>query len=365
MALACTALPHSWRQASSNLGAPGERVSPAASRKHAEVPQPRSRPLLDPLVSGLLAGMLVSAQQRHGGSRLAEASKVGTNGRGLRRCQAILRLAKEKTGMLKTPKKLSLFTSADSFRFHTILGFACLVHGIARIAMNLAGVPDMGFRGDNATLGFIAMHALLNVSSFRFWVPKRKAKSGTMIWGEYREHNAVFSLRALIAMLAVWTEQRYGLADLWLVRVGALFAQLAAADWVSRHNAMASTTLAGTGMSNNMRLFLATFQLFATCNLLFGVGFWQQFCVVFAVQLTAFIMTLNRRKLVSARLVVTLYAILLLAVNQLVMLELYRTRDFTVVMFGVLAIILRLGLRWNKYYVWSIVVGCGALYKYV
>lgn len=262
------------------------------------------------------------------------------------------------------PKTAPLFTPEDSWRLHALLGFACFGHGLWRIGMLLCGVPDMGFRGDALTAVCLGGHAALSASSFRFRVPRSKSRSGTQIWREYREHNAVFTARALAGCLAAWLEDRYHMGHLWWLRVGALFAQLLIADAVSKKYKLPTTTL-GAVASPRVRRFLAMFQFFATANLLFGRGFWQQFCVVFAIQVTAFFMTLNRRRILSPRLVVVFYAGLLLAVNQLVMAELYAKRDVTVLAWGTAACILRLGLRWNKYIVWSAVLSGSLLCRYV
>ena len=187
----------------------------------------------------------------------------------------------------------------------------------------------MGFRGDRLTLLCLLPHLLLNASSFQFKVPRAKGRCGVLIWQEYRDHNAVFVARAMTGLLAAWLEDYFGMGRLWMLRVGALYAQMFAADRVSRHHNLPSTTLGGA-MDPRLRTFLATFQFFATSNLLFGHGFWQQFCVVFAIQVTAFTLTLNRCKLISPRMVVGFYTVLLLAVNQLVLAELWATHDFTV-----------------------------------
>lgn len=251
--------------------------------------------------------------------------------------------------------RVGLFTREDPWRLHAVLGFACFAHGVVRIAVLLRGVPDMGFRGDAGSLACLAAHAALGATAFRFRVPRSKSRSGTQIWQEYREHNAVFTARALAGCLAAWLEARYGFAQLLWLRAGALYAQLFAVDAISKRHNMRTTTLAAVS-SPRLRLFMATFQFFATANLLFGRGFWQQFCVVFAVQVTAFFMTLNRRRIISPRLVVVFYVGLLLAVNQLVMAELFVQRDFTVLICGALACFLRCGLHLNKYLVWTLVL---------
>merc|ERR1712107_651537 len=114
-------------------------------------------------------------------------------------------------------------------------------------------------------------------------------------------------------------------------------------------------------MPQGLRSFLALAQFMATSNLIFGNGFWQQFLVVFAIQVTAFFLTLNRRGLISANVVVGLYALLLIIFNVFIIKERYHTPDFSVPLWGSVAAVFRLGFRLNKYFVWTAILILAAL----
>eukprot|EP00449_Zooxanthella_nutricula_P037931 CAMPEP_0198597610 /NCGR_PEP_ID=MMETSP1462-20131121/144643_1 /TAXON_ID=1333877 /ORGANISM="Brandtodinium nutriculum, Strain RCC3387" /LENGTH=110 /DNA_ID=CAMNT_0044329273 /DNA_START=1 /DNA_END=329 /DNA_ORIENTATION=- len=106
-----------------------------------------------------------------------------------------------------------------------------------------------------------------------------------------------------------------------------------AADAVTRRHALPATTLQGA-MSQPLRAFLASFQFIATTSLLFSNGFWQQFNNVLAIQLTAFVLTLNRRRLISPRQVVALYAGLILVLQPALVLEQFKVRDMAIPFWG-------------------------------
>lgn len=245
---------------------------------------------------------------------------------------------------------------------HAVLGFACLLHIATRLTLLVAGVPDMGFRGDLVTLACLGLHALLGLSSFRFRVPKRRGRDGTQIWQEYRSHNSIFALRSLTPMLCAWLEVRYGLDRLWQVRVAALFAGMLAADTVTRRHALPTTTLAGA-MPQHLRAFLALFQFMGVGGLLFARGFWMNFNYVIAVQITAFMLTLNRRRYITPKQVIALYAGIILILQPYQWLECFQLQDMAIPFWGSVAFILRVPLRMNKYLVWTLLVGGTAIWN--
>jgi len=245
-----------------------------------------------------------------------------------------------------------LFTKEDKGRVHAILGLTCLAHIITRYVLLVCGIPDMGFTGDVLSLLCIALHILLGMSSFRFRVPKRRSKDGTQIWQEYRAHNLIFTLRALSGMLCAWAEARYNIERLWFVRLFALYAGMFAADAVTKSYALPKTTLQGA-MSPTMRAFLASFQFIGAASLLFSNGFWQNFHYVVAVQLTAFFLTLRRRRMISPAQVVSLYAALILVPQPFLFLEQFKFQDMAIPFWGTIAFLLRVPLGMNKYVLWT------------
>jgi len=255
-----------------------------------------------------------------------------------------------------------LLTREDKGRIHAVLGFACLAHIVVRLSLLVRGEPDMGFGGDELTLACLGLHALLGWSSFRFRVPKRRTRDGTQIWEEYRAHNAIFTLRSLAPMLCAWVELHYGVDRLWLVRVLALYGGMLATDAVSDQHALPTTTLAGA-MPQHLRACLALFQFMGAAGLLFANGFFLNFNYVIAVQLTAFMLTLNRRRLITSEQVVGLYAALILVLQPYQWLECFQLQDLAIPFWGAVAFALRVPLGMNKYVAWSALLAATALWN--
>lgn len=249
-------------------------------------------------------------------------------------------------------RKANLFTNEDKGRVHAVLGFLVLAHILVRLGLLVSGVPDMGFQGDGLTLACLGLHVLLGLSAFRFRVPKRRGKDGTQIWDEYRAHNGIFTLRSLVPMLCFWAEVHFGLPRLWFVRVLALYCGMLATDWVSAKESLPTTTLAGA-MPQGTRAFLALFQFIGVAGLLFANNFWFNFNYVIAVQMTAFVLTLNRRRLITPEQVIALYAALILVLQPFQWAECFQLQDLAIPFWGTVAWVFRVPLGLNKYAVWT------------
>lgn len=124
-----------------------------------------------------------------------------------------------------------LFTREDTFNVHKIFGFSCLASFIYRFSQ--AGIKDGGFGPHPGTVVFIVLHLCLNLSSFIFYIPQRRIKSGDRIWPEYRIHSLAFAARSLACMLLLWCEQYFELGPLYLANLLIVLGTCALADWGS------------------------------------------------------------------------------------------------------------------------------------
>ena len=261
----------------------------------------------------------------------------------------------------------SLVTSEDPGHVHKVLGAGCLLHFAYRFAR--CGAADMGFGVRSwATPALLLMHALLSASSLVFRLPHRRIREGSRIWPEYRAHSIIFALRSLTLMLLYWAEQRWrpSAAPVHGANVLVVFGTMLAADAASRlHRDAASNTIRDLSASPLMRLLFSTAQIHATAACLIGSRrFTVQFVMVFVVQLTAFMMTLRRKNIVSHRLWVGIYGSMLCGGFGLLAHEMAVHSDPRHVVRGMggaissLAALLRLRFRVDKYILWA---GCAGL----
>lgn len=91
-----------------------------------------------------------------------------------------------------------LNTAEDHFNIHKMLGIYCTLHYIWRY-VQLLSYGTMGFQRDSHSSALSMLpHFLLPTTSFFFRVlPKRMMGKTTMIWEEMRLHSVVFSTRSV------------------------------------------------------------------------------------------------------------------------------------------------------------------------
>lgn len=214
------------------------------------------------------------------------------------------------------PKRLgrfrTLFSHEDNFSIHKIFGFSALLHYIVRFAY--VGEKDMRFDSSMLTLLAIGGHAVLSLSSLIFKIPKKRIAEGSRIWPEYRLHSIIFACRSLACMLIVWAEARLELTEtpFYLSNVAVVIGAMIAADTASRIVAEPSSTIQDLDAPPALRYFFSVMQFHATAGCLLGLRrFSTQFCYVWVVQFTAFLMTLRRKNLASHYPLILIYAAML------------------------------------------------------
>lgn len=250
---------------------------------------------------------------------------------------------------------VKLFTSEDAFNLHKTLGIFCLLHFIFRFAQ--VGETDMGFNTSLATLMSIAAHTLLSVSSLIFKIPSKRIASGYRIWPEYRLHSIVFALRSLSMMLIIWLERKNEWEPQHLWNAGIVFATLALADaasWYVGPNGR-SNTIREVEAPPLMRYAFSVMQFHATMGVMLGVRrFSTQFIYVWIIQLNAFLMTLRRKNLAPHMALVSTYGVMLAFGFVVCSYEANTIGAFLMVnTLGNTAAVVRLGLRVNKYVLWT------------
>ena len=269
------------------------------------------------------------------------------------------------------PRNLyKLVTQEDAFHFHKLVGVFVLVHYIYRfVSLLLTG--SMGFEkhSKEKLLFFFFMHLVLSWSSFIFHLPPRRNADKPMIWPELRLHNIIFATRSILdAVIHI-----LGLGHIAPLRVAIGFATMIAADLVSNHyrklELIDSTTMRGMPYPNlasaehYMKVYYGISQLFATAGVFCIAKKWTTdvelaFSTLFAIQLSALLMTLVRKSILEPAGWHFFYALSLGISWVLAFLRYSEFAPFSTVfvrMFakGMVAYVIRFRLDVNKYLLWT------------
>lgn len=269
-----------------------------------------------------------------------------------------------------------LFTKEDPLHVHKIFGMAALCSYVYRIPQ--FGEKDMGFSrtsesGDHLiTFITLLLHVCLNISSFEFHIPAKRIQSdGGRIWPQYRFHSLVFSCRALMCIaLNVFYYNRseeslqsphasnYLLPHgNYLVVIGTmLMGDIASNYWVK----YPSNSIRDLKASPMIKYYFSVMQFLATGVSLVGIRRCSlHYYMLMVVQVTAFLMTLRRKNLVSHEKNVVLYALLLAGGFAVGIYETYFWEPSQELLWmsafiGTAAAVLRILCGMNKYVVWTI-----------
>ncbi len=275
-----------------------------------------------------------------------------------------------------------LFTREDSFHVHKTLGMAALCSYLYRISH--FGKRDMGFCPTSESSDYqvitiltLFVHVCLNISSFEFHIPAKRIQSdGGRIWPQYRFHSLVFTCRGLlcIALNAFYYNQpklsqsSHGSTFLlphgnYFVVIGTiLVGDIASNYWVQ----YPSNSIRDLKASPMIKYYFSVMQFLATGVSLVGIRRCSlHYYMVMVVQVTAFLMTLRRKNLVSHEKNVILYALLLAGGFAVGIYETYvwdpaQELLWTSAFLGMTAAVLRILCGMNKYVIWTIlhIVNC-------
>lgn len=205
-----------------------------------------------------------------------------------------------------------LFTNEDHWNVHKLIGVACLLSYAIRMT---AVASDMGFRSSpQHTLLTVLLHTMLHVTSFQFKIPSRRIKGGTRIWPEYRWHSLCFALRNLLMISLFWYEQTFGSGPLYWASELIVFGNMAAVDIASAYQrGLRSDTIRNLDTPRYIKYLFSSQQFLATSTFLFGPRCYSiHFMNALIIQITPFIMTLQRKNLVSPKFVMIVYGSLLI-----------------------------------------------------
>lgn len=254
-----------------------------------------------------------------------------------------------------------LFTHEDTFNFHKMLGLSCLLSYAYRFAQ--VGDSDMGFMSSNETLASIVLHMTLSVSSLIFKIPTKRTLSHYRIWPEYRLHSIVFAWRALLTMLVTWVEGRLGMEPMYPINTLVALLCFTASDYATYSvGEAASKSIRDLDVPPYVQFAFSWIQFHGTFGCILALRRYSTlFVYVWIIQLNAFLMTIQRKNLLSSATLQGVYGFMLTFGYSVVSYEMLRVGwplFLAANAIANVAAILRMSGSWlggKKYLMWSLV----------
>ena len=259
-----------------------------------------------------------------------------------------------------------LFTREDPNHIHKILGLLSICSFVYRYGYCYNAYGTLGFDGPTSSvrsqvIDWVTMviHISLACSSILFRVPKKRINDKPMIiYEEYRQHAMVFTLRSfdMFALLMVFPGI-YSYAVFVIVMLHHVWV-----DYItSKHGTEGNTAVRTTAdkVSSFYKMvskFYSLYQFLAIGALIFPTARHIDMCynAIIAIQSSAFMMTLYRKRIVRGKTHMAVYSFCLL------LSAFHILRELGIVTCGlvVAAFLLRINLprAWsNKYVIWTLI----------
>lgn len=274
----------------------------------------------------------------------------------------------------------SLFSSYEKLSFrelcihriHACLGFYCLVHFGYRygVFFGIGVRTDLGL--DSLTwekfLSIFLPHLLLQLSGFRFTIPRKRNPEGNRIWPQYRFEALVFFCRCLALMAISLFRKLHGCqgsfefktsCSVWPPALVVLLTSMSA-DWVASIYARIgdqSTTIRGLNGPPGALYLMSAAQFHANVHcLLIQDRLCVQLAALTVVQTTAFGMTLRRKRMINTVQGLRLYGLVLVLGMSVILQDLMEREMLGIALaVGNFAALLRFEVGMNKYLLWGLV----------
>lgn len=190
-----------------------------------------------------------------------------------------------------------LATHEDRTHFHKILGIMVLGHLAYRVNL-ITRRGDSGLLTSPWTPWWMAVHALLHVSSFQFKLPRKRNMTYNIIWSEFRLHSLIFAWRSIINIMCLWSGVQWARGPL-------VIGAMAAADTVT-HFCGQATTMRGNPYASGTSAefitwhnrFYSMSQFGATMAIMFR-GADSAFMALLPIQTAPFLMTLVKKGILT------------------------------------------------------------------
>lgn len=259
-----------------------------------------------------------------------------------------------------------LITNKDNFdvcgvsflHIHKSLGLTSLLLFSVQLLNMYTLVP-----GDPLSLLYISPHFMLALSAKIFHVPVKRTANKSTIHEEYRLHTIIFSFRSIFIFFLHWLN-----ITNWFCYFFGTFIWHIIADRVTKiyYDENSGTTIRGRtdydGYENIHPMIISTMRYFASFSqytIIYYLAmphlnmetFKIRYISLIAIQLTAFIKTLILKRFLPSYYSGVLYAIILIISLS------YANYNFNFIMSGVFFSIMRFHYNFNKYLLWSFIVG--------
>lgn len=235
----------------------------------------------------------------------------------------------------------------DYLNLHKSLGFGCLIHYGYRFYLKFK--YDTMFLDINPY--YPLFHLGLSLSSFIFKVPIKRFLNRTIIWKELQLHNIIFTSRSIFIIYHSIFFKTYDIY-FYLTKLCIILSHHYLADIVSNkyiNNDLTTTRdIRGEYGNNIIKKFYAISQIIATTNLLIIINPDSSFTIMFPIQLSAFLMTLVRKGIISNNLWHIFYTSSLVFPFILFNKNIIKNSN-NIHLYSLLHIFLRLGIKTNKY----------------
>jgi len=246
---------------------------------------------------------------------------------------------------------MSLITEHDKFHFHKILGFGSLIHYFYRFILKLV-YGSMFIENGYYPL----FHLLLSLSSFIFKVPVQRFINKTIIWKELQLHNIIFTSRSVFMIYHCRNLDPNNYLFYYISRFIIILSHHLIADIITNkyQNNNLTTTRDIIYQSDNKILiklnkyFYSISQLIATTILLLSQNEENGLIILFPIQLSAFLMTLVRKQLITNNQWHYIYTMSLL-LPYILNINVVNNNRYYIDYIILLHLFLRLVLKINKY----------------
>lgn len=245
-----------------------------------------------------------------------------------------------------------LNTKEDPYHIHKTIGIICLANFIYQYYHFFFYYKTS--MDNSHGLYLIGFHTSLSVSSLMFYIPSIRNKSAPMIYPEFRLHNIIFALRAVICFLLSYYDFHF------VYKIGVCFITMIFADIASHVTREKDQTLIRSmpfegeisqETVSGIKRFQGSMQVGATLYMLGNIH--TAFFTLYGIQLPAFLMTLVRKNIIKPNSWHSLYSILLIS-NVFCYLSLPISYIIAEIVTYHLFVQLRFEQKMNKYYAWSI-----------
>lgn len=225
-------------------------------------------------------------------------------------------------------KVSKLVTREDNYHIHKTLGILSLVSFCYRYGYVYMTQGNLGFDGMDASrdstlimIDWLTMivHTMLALSSIIFRVPRKRISNKPMvIYEEYRQHAMVFTMRCFSVFLVVslCPKELYGYVVPIVVMAHHLLADRITSIWGTPNNTAVRATSGALKLSNfynmvaklySLYQFMAIASHILPCSRLGDMAY----NAIIAIQSSAFMMTLYRKRIVRGRTHMVVYALCL------------------------------------------------------